>query len=434
MDQKVKPGMLNSTSDLAVGAQHHNGRAPNNIYTRLLNKLYRLIGEPPIKIALWNGAFVGSKQTAVATVNIHNSSALFKLVLHPDLYFGELYTNGTIHIDGDLVKLLAIIFQSQQQAKPLGLMHRGVQDYLSRPQKNTLENSKSNIHRHYNIGNEFYQLWLDENMQYTCAYYRSIDNSLEQAQLNKMEHICRKLQLRPGQTVVEAGCGWGSFALYMAKHYDVKVKSYNISKEQIKYARERIKSIGLEHKVEYVLDDYRNVQGQYDAFVSVGMLEHVGTEYYLQLGEIMQRCLKDDGTALLHFIGRNSPMPMNAWIEKRIFPGAHPPALSEVLPLFENCGFSVLDIENIRLHYSKTLREWLNRYEDNIQQVIDRFDQDFARSWRLYLAGSIAAFNTGDLQLFQIVANKADNNNISLTREHIYSTPASQFTWNDTTL
>jgi len=242
------------------------------------------------------------------------------------------------------------------------------------------------------------------------------------------------LRLKPGQTVIEAGCGWGGFALYMAQNYGVNVRSYNISEEQIKYARERIQQFGLHDQVEYILDDYRNADGQVDAFVSVGMLEHVGVEYYQELGRVIDRCLKPDGMALLHFIGRNVPMPMNAWIEKRIFPGAHPPALSEVMPLFERFNFSILDIENLRLHYSKTVREWLYRYETHIDEVKQQFDEPFSRAWRMYLAGSIAAFNVGDLQLFQILFNKSYNNDMPLTRESVYNLQVKTLTWTDTTL
>lgn len=398
-----------------------------------LEKLFDYCGRPAIKISLWNGSYVTGADP-VATIHIHSRQALLKLITHPDLYLGDLYANGGVSIEGDLVKLLETVYLGMQNAKPIGKVHKIVQNYLAQPRKNTLEESKTNIHQHYNLGNDFYRLWLCENMQYTCAYYHSVEDSLEQAQINKMDHICRKLRLQPGQTVIEAGCGWGGFALYMAKHYGVKVRAYNISERQIQYARENIRKHGLQDQVEYILDDYRNAQGEVDAFVSVGMLEHVGVEFYDDLGKVINRCLKADGTALLHFIGRNSPLPMNPWIEKRIFPGAHPPALSEVMPLFENWTFSILDIENLRLHYSKTIQEWLNRYESHIEHVQEQFDESFARAWRLYLAGSIAAFNSGDLQLFQILFNKSPDNDIPLTRESIYNKSAVNQTWKNTTL
>ena len=186
------------------------------------------------------------------------------------------------------------------------------------------------MHRHYDLGNEFYQLWLDREMLYTCAYFPTPDCTLEAVQIAKMDLVCRKLQLRPGKRVVEAGCGWGSLALFMAKEYGVRVRAFNVSKAQIAHARARALSEGLADRVEFIEDDYRNVQGTYDAFVFVGMLEHVGLPDYLTLGHVINRSLTEQGRGFLHFIGRNQPMPLNAWTRKRIFPGAYPPTLREV--------------------------------------------------------------------------------------------------------
>jgi cyclopropane-fatty-acyl-phospholipid synthase len=207
----------------------------------------------------------------------------------------------------------------------------------------------------------------------------------------------------------------------MAKNYGVNVKAYNISIEQIKYARERAKKEGLENQVEFIHDDYRTAKGEFDAFVSVGMLEHVGTDHYENLGNLIDSCLKESGYGLLHFIGRNQPMPMNAWIEKRIFPGAYPPSLAEAMQIFESGQFSVLDVENLRLHYAKTLEHWLEKYEQESDTIREMFDDEFVNSWRLYLAGSIAAFLIGDLQLFQISFVNTSNNNIQWTRDFLYS-------------
>jgi cyclopropane-fatty-acyl-phospholipid synthase len=220
--------------------------------------------------------------------------------------------------------------------------------------------------------------------------------------------------------VVEAGCGWGALALHMARHYGVTVKAYNISKEQINYAHRRAIAEGLEGKVEFIEKDYRDIQGQYDAFVSVGMLEHVGTENYVTLGTVINRCLKDNGRGLIHSIGLNFPRPMDAWTEKHIFPGANPPSLAQMMQIFEPYDFSVLDVENLRLHYAKTLEHWLQRYEDNIDRVTDMFDADFARAWRLYLAGSLTAFRAGGMQLFQVNFARAGNNHMPLTRDYLY--------------
>jgi cyclopropane-fatty-acyl-phospholipid synthase len=430
MGDKFKKEIVDCSQDYSTD---HRTTTGLNLYAWLLEKLFNYCGRPAIKISLWNGVCVSSAEP-VATIHIRSPQALLRLITHAELYLGDLYANGSVAIEGNLVKLLEAVYAGLQHAKPVTKAHKVFQDYLARPRKNTLKESKSNIHQHYNIGNEFYRMWLCENMQYTCAYYHSPDENLEQAQINKMDHICRKLGLKPGQTVMEAGCGWGGFALYMAQNYGVQVRSYNISEEQVNYARQRIQRFGLQNQVEYILDDYRNADGQVDAFVSVGMLEHVGVEFYQELGAVINRCLKPNGSSLLHFIGRNAPLPMNPWIEKRIFPGAHPPALSEVVPMFEQWNFSILDIENLRLHYSNTIHEWLNRYENHIEEVKRQFDEPFARAWRMYLAGSIAAFNTGDLQLFQILFNKASNNDIPLTRQSIYNQQAVDPRWTNTTL
>jgi cyclopropane-fatty-acyl-phospholipid synthase len=296
----------------------------------------------------------------------------------------------------------------------VGLLHR------HRPHINTLAGSRDNIHHHYDIGNAFYALWLGNTMAYTCAYYPTPSTTLDEAQAAKMHHVSRKLRLSAGESVVEAGCGWGTLALHMARHYGVKVRAFNISHEQIVYARERAKREGLDSRVEYVEDDYRNISGQYDAFVSVGMLEHVGLVNYPTLGRIALQCLGSRGRGLIHSIGRNRPASLHPWIEKRIFPGAYPPSLGEMARIFEPWDLSILDVENLRLHYAQTLRHWFDLYEAASDRVRDMFDEKFVRMWRLYLAGSIAAFTTGTLQLFQVLFAPRDNNDIARTREHLY--------------
>jgi cyclopropane-fatty-acyl-phospholipid synthase len=258
-------------------------------------------------------------------------------------------------------------------------------------------------------------------MAYTCAYYPNAHAKLDQAQVAKMDHVCRKLRLSAADSVVEAGCGWGSLALHMAARYGAKVRAFNISKEQLEFARRRAREQGLQDRVEFVEDDYRNISGSYDAFVSVGMLEHVGREHYSELGRVVRRSLTAAGRGLIHSIGRNRPGSLHPWIERRIFPGAHPPSLGEMMQIFEPSNLSVLDVENIRQHYALTLRHWLERYEAALDRVRSMsFDESFVRMWRLYLAGSIAGFETGSLQLFQVLFTTQENNAFPLTREFMY--------------
>jgi cyclopropane-fatty-acyl-phospholipid synthase len=257
-------------------------------------------------------------------------------------------------------------------------------------------------------------------MAYTCAYYPTPDASLDEAQVAKMDHVCRKLRLSPGEAVIEAGCGWGSLALHMARHYGVTVRAFNISGEQISFARDAARRTGLSGRVEFVEDDYRNASGRCDAFVSVGMLEHVGLDNYGELGAVISRCINADGRGLIHTIGRNRPAPMHPWIERRIFPGAYPPSLWEMGAIFEPYDLSVLDVENLRLHYARTLAHWWDAFERSRDQVAAMFDERFVRMWRLYLAGSVTAFRMGQLQLFQVVFAPGRSNALPWTRAHLY--------------
>jgi cyclopropane-fatty-acyl-phospholipid synthase len=289
-----------------------------------------------------------------------------------------------------------------------------------RPRRNSLRGSRDNIHCHYDLGNDFYRLWLDERMVYTCAYFPTPQASLEEAQVAKLEHVCRKLALRPGERVIEAGCGWGALALHMARHHGVSVRAFNISHEQIAYARERAAREGLADRVEFIEDDYRNVSGHYDAFASIGMLEHVGRDHHADLGATIDRCLPPHGRGLLHSLGRNRPQAFNAWMERYIFPGAYIPALREMVEVLEPRNFSVLDVENLRLHYARTTEIWLQRFDQWTARVASMFDERFVRAWRLYLASSTASFLSGSIQLFQVVFARGENNDMPWTRAHLY--------------
>ena len=392
-----------------------------SIDTWLLTRLRSFLGDPPVEFAVFGQALVGPADVpAVARVTFANRRTLMSILADPPLRFGDAYSDGSVAIDGDLVSLLETIYHSGAAGKSDSFLRRAT-GALRRPHRNTLSGSRDNIHHHYDIGNEFYSLWLGNTMAYTCAYYPTPAAGLDEAQVAKMDHVCRKLRLKSGESVVEAGCGWGVLALHMARHYGVRVRAFNISREQVAYARERAAREGLGGQVEYVLDDYRNISGHYDAFVSIGMLEHVGVANYAELGNVVQRTLNGRGRGLVHSIGRNQPAPLQPWIERRIFPGAYPPSLGEMMGIFEPWNLSVLDVENLRLHYAQTLRDWLARYEAASERVRVMFDEKFVRMWRLYLAGSVAAFTTGTLQLFQVLFAPGESNDVPLTRAHLYA-------------
>ncbi len=387
------------------------------LYGWLLRVFLHAMGDPPVRVDLWNGESVcTSARDPVAGLRIRQRRELLRLMFDPEMAFGEAYARGDIEVDGDLVRLLEGVYGVSAGPLVGRILRRS-----RRPRPNSLRGARDNIHRHYDLGNDFYELFLDGRMVYTCAYFSSPAFSLEEAQIAKMEHVCRKVALRPGERVVEAGCGWGALACYMAEHHGVSVRAFNVSHQQIAYAREQAKKAGLAGQVEFIEDDYRNISGTYDAFVSVGMLEHVGTRHYRELGGIMDRCLPGHGRGLVHTIGRNRPERLNAWVEKHIFPGAHLPTLREMMRIFEPANLSVLDVENLRLHYAQTLRHWLARFERSVPQVAGMFDDRFVRAWRLYLAGSVAAFATGSLQLFQVSFARPQHNEIPWTRAYLYA-------------
>ena len=417
--------MKNSkAAPLALDHEVHDGAAQGPVHAieRFLARQIVSFAEPgAVSLVLWNGEEISLGDARAGRIHVRDRAALWKLCLNPDLHFGDLYSFGRVDVEGDFVHMLETVYRGGGSPSLLTGGLRRLQRFLNHPRRNTLARSRDHISHHYDLGNDFYERWLDtEAMQYTCAYYPAPGMTLEQAQRAKMDLVCRKLQLKPGDRVVEAGCGWGGLARHMARHYGVTVRSYNISAEQIRYARGKAREQGLDGRVEYIEDDYRTIKGEYDVFVSVGMLEHVGRNNYGVLGRVIDGCLAGHGRGLIHSIGRNKPEPMNAWIEKRIFPGAYPPALREMMEIFEPYRLSVLDVENLRLHYAQTLTHWLERFERDVFDIEKTYDKPFVRAWRLYLAGSIATFTTGYLQLFQEMFARERNNDLPSSRAHLY--------------
>ena len=389
----------------------------------LVRRLLEGLDNPAFSVVLWNGEEIAaSAAPPVARLRVRDRGTLLKLLARPCLEFGEAYSSRRLEVEGNLLELLVSLYPTMPEGrKPAGVAQRTLWKMDAWLHANTPAGSKRNIHHHYDIGNDFYKLWLDEQLLYTCAYFPTPDTSLEEAQRAKMDHVARKVWLKPGEKVAEAGCGWGSLALHLARNYGVSVRAFNISHEQIVYARARAKAEGLDDRVEFVEDDYRNISRRYDVFVSVGMLEHVGSDHYRDLVQTIDRALGPAGRGLIHSIGQNiAGWPLNPWIRRRIFPGAYPPGLQEIAAMLEPGDFSVLDVENLRLHYAETLRHWLARFNAAEDRVVRMFDPAFVRAWRLYLTGSQAAFLAGSLQLFQIVFARGQSNAIPWTRAYLY--------------
>jgi cyclopropane-fatty-acyl-phospholipid synthase len=393
------------------------GLAPARLPGRGLDRwlgalLLHRFGGAPLRFELGDGTvLLDPPERPVAAIVLGDRRELLPLVFDPETHFGDAYASGRIDVKGDLVAGVIAAYRAVGR--------------LRRPpwRGHSMRASRENVHRHYDLGNDFYRLWLDERLVYTCAYFERPDATLEEAQAAKLDYVCRKLRLSPGETVVEAGCGWGALALHMARHYGVRVKAYNVSQEQIRYARECAARDGLDRQVEFVEQDYRAIEGRYDVFVSVGMLEHVGLSRFGTLARVIDRCLDPErGRGLLHFIGRDHPGSLNAWIRKRIFPGAYPPTLSQAAErVLQPARVSILDVENLRLHYARTLSHWRARFEEAGDRVKERYGEPFARAWRLYLAGSEAAFVSGSMQLFQVVFARPSSPEIPWTRAGLYS-------------
>lgn len=394
----------------------------NRFDRTVANLIIAFVGHPRIAIRLWNGTeYYFGDRPRVGTMEFHTRRALVDLLISLRVGFGEGYSKGKIDIHGDMLEIFdefAWSFARRgDRSYYLGKLH----SLLGTLRGKSLIRSRDNVHSHYDLGNDFYKMWLDEHMVYTCAYYEQPDLTLADAQIAKLDHVCRKLQLKPGQDVIEAGCGWGALSMHMAEHYGVNVKAYNISREQVSYAREQAAARDLGDRVEFVEDDYRTISQQCDVFVSVGMLEHVGRKSFHELGGVINRCLKPGGLGLIHSIGRSHSTPSDPWITKRIFPGGYVPTLGEMTSIFEPYKFSILDVENLRLHYARTCKEWLHNFEAVSDKVRDMYNEEFVRAWRLYLAGSATAFQSGTLQLYQIMFAPGGNNDVPWSRDYQYS-------------
>ena len=359
-------------------------------------------------------------------VAIRTHGAARAIALDPMLAMPEAYMDGEFDVvEGDLIDFLQIAFtnlgNSMDGTTLPARMLEGARYALRRLQQfNTAGRSRQNVHRHYDLSGEMYRLFLDADMQYSCAYYARPDMALEEAQEAKKRHIVAKLNVGRGNSVLDIGSGWGGLGLYIARQFDAEVLGVTLSTEQIAVSTQRAQDAGLENHVHFELRDYRSLSERFDRIVSVGMFEHVGVNHYRTFFDKCATLLKPDGVMLLHTIGRSGPpAATNAFIRKYIFPGGYIPALSEVMPAIEKAGLVVTDVEILRLHYAETLKAWRERFMANRKRAVEIYDERFARMWEFYLAGSEASFRWQDMVNFQIQITKR-NDTLPMTREYIH--------------
>jgi cyclopropane-fatty-acyl-phospholipid synthase len=357
------------------------------------------------------------------TIRLRDRKLYRSLFLHPELHAGEAYMDGTLTIEKGTIRdflTLSVMNARNLRKHPLQrLLNSSLKRMRKLHQRNTTKTAQAHVHHHYDLSNELYKLFLDKDMNYSCAYFTKSTDTIETAQQNKLRHIAAKLDLRPGQRILDIGSGWGGMALYLAATADVEVLGVTLSTEQLALANQRAKERGLEKRVRFELMDYRDVKGTFDRIVSVGMFEHVGIVHFDEFFNHMRDLLKPDGVALLHSIGRKGgPSATASWIRKYIFPGGATPALSETLASIERAGLWVTDIEILRLHYAKTLAAWDQRFQSNRAKVATLLDERFCRMWEFYLIVSELSFVYGKHMVFQIQLTN-DRDTLPITRDYM---------------
>jgi cyclopropane-fatty-acyl-phospholipid synthase len=364
-----------------------------------------------------------------STIFLHDPTLYRRLALYPTLHVGRAYVDGTLTVvDGQLSDFLNLLLINEQLAShtPGGGLKRRFEELTRLAEVvNLPRRARRNVHHHYDHPADFYRCFLDDDLQYSCAYFANRELTLEDAQEAKKRHIAAKLDLRPGHRVLDIGCGFGGMALYLARNYGVHVTGITLSTEQLKIARERAVRQGVARLVDFRLEDYRHTRGPFDRIVSIGMFEHVGRPHYRRFFSRLGRLLSDDGVALLHTIGRQTPpTPINVWMRRNIFPGAYLPALSQLAPVLEKQDYWLTDFESLRLHYATTLKEWNRRFQLNSERVrqLDPtlYDERFCRMWEFYLQACEAAFRHSGLTVFQLQLTKSIDA-LPVTRDYMFS-------------
>ena len=388
----------------------------------LLGKLVRK-GALTVVIAGGTPRTFGPGNGPALTVDVADRRTAFAIARNPRLGFGEAYMDGRLTIKGgdilDLMRLVVGANRWEDKSAGRKALNKGKQRWRALFRRNEAKSSRKNVAHHYDVGNDLYRLFLDDDMQYSCAYFTDPGNSLEQAQADKKAHIAAKLNLKPGQRVLDIGCGWGGTALYLNRVADVDVLGVTLSEEQLKVARQRAAEAGVSDRVKFELIDYRSLTGTFDRIVSIGMFEHVGAKHFDEFFATCRALLADDGVMLLHTIGKyGKAAAPDPFTDKYIFPGYHLPSISQLAASTEKMKFIISDFEILRVHYAYTLDHWLRRTQKARAKIVALYDERFYRMWEFYLAGGVVAFENGSMCNYQVQYVR-DRNAVPITRDYM---------------
>jgi cyclopropane-fatty-acyl-phospholipid synthase len=381
---------------------------------RLCNRLKQRWHGPAIRVVIQGKTYHFGIGTPRSDVILHKPAMLARLLTSPSLAFGEAYMRGEIEVEGHLMNVLEGAYRTFAPSRTSGTTDR-LQQWL--PEAVVRQRAAANAQHHYDIGNDFYRFWLDPSLTYSCAYFLSDDDDTATAQQQKLELLCRKARLQPGQHMLDIGCGWGSLMFHAARHHGAHVTGVTPAAEQAQYIKQEAKRQDLGHRVSVIRGDWRNVTGQFDRVLSVGMFEHVGQRHYRAFLNKWHQLLSPGGLSVLHTIGRMKHQRPDPWIRRYIFPGGYLPTLAQIVSHSGAAGLSCPDIENLRQHYARTLAAWSANYEQAWDQVVAVHGERFARMWWLYLQGAEAAFRWGGLHLWQVVLARGDQASWPLNRE-----------------
>ena len=408
---------MDSSSKKKNGAGLHSG-----IDKLFYKTLFKDLFSDPCTVRYWDGEeeHYGEGESRFCLI-FHEPIPKGDIIGDPSLAFGEAFMNKTIDIEGSIQEVIESLYNNKGSFLRQGhLYHKAAKMIGGNKRK-----SRENVEHHYDIGNDFYRLWLDDTMTYSCGYFCSEEDTLTQAQMNKVDHILRKMNLKEGQTLLDIGCGWGQLLISAVKKYGVKALGITLSSEQYAKVKERIQTEGLEASAEVELMDYRELKGKvFDRIVSVGMLEHVGKDHLCEYFSHVNQMLKDGGLSLLHCITgiHEGTGGTNSWINKYIFPGGYIPSIQELVTCISKEEMHLIDVESLRRHYGRTLEHWAANFEKALPEIEKTKDETFIRMWRMYLNSCAASFNSGNIDLHQFIFTKGLDNSVPWCRDYMYQT------------